>query len=91
MCLPLLPSDRIIEMFNYLKINRPDIPESENEKMKKLLKYYQRYWLEQIGSSRLSVFQNNKRTTNDLRAFTKFEKEILFSQSKLLEFCQKDE
>ena len=69
MCLPLLPSDRIIEMFNYLKINRADIPESENEKMKKLLKYYQRYWLEQIGSSRLSVFQNNKRTTNDLESF----------------------
>ena len=51
-CLPLLPSDRIIEMFKYLKMNKPVIPESENEKMKKLLKYYQRYWLEQIGSSR---------------------------------------
>ena len=69
MCLPLLPSDRIIEMFNYLKMNRPDIPESENEKMKKLLKHYQRYWSEQIGSSRLSVFQNNKSTTNDLESF----------------------
>ena len=56
-------------MFNYLKMNRPYIPESENEKMKKLLKYYQIYWLEQIGSSRLSVFQNNKPTTNDLESF----------------------
>ena len=37
--------------------------------MKKLSKYYQRYLLEQIGSSRLYVFQNDKRTTNALESF----------------------
>ena len=36
MCLPFLPSDRIMEMFNYLKINK--LPKSESDKMRNLLK-----------------------------------------------------
>ena len=52
MCLPLLPSDKIIEMFNYLKHKIPDLPLPENEKVKKLLRYYERFWLEQIGPAR---------------------------------------
>ena len=69
MRLPLLPCDKIMEMFNYLKHKKPDLPTSENEKVKKLLRYYERFWLEQIGPSRLSVFQNDKRTNNDLESF----------------------
>ena len=69
MFLPLLPHDKIMEMFNYLKHKIPDLPTSENEKVKKLLRYYERFWLEQIGPSRLSVFQNDKRTNNDLESF----------------------
>ena len=69
MCLPLLPYDKIIEMFNYLKHKIPDLPTSESEKVKKLLRYYERFWLEQIGPSRLSVFQNDKRTNDDLESF----------------------
>ena len=35
----------------------------------KLLRYYARYWLDQVGPSRLSVFDVEKRSTNDLESF----------------------
>ena len=69
MCLPLLPSGKIVEMYDYLKLVKPELPQSEDDKVTKLLRYYKRFWLEQIGPSRLSVFQNEKRTTNDLESF----------------------
>ena len=68
MCLPLLLSSKIVEMYEY-QLVKPELPQTENDKVTKLLKYFERYWLEQIGPSRLSVFQNEKRTTNDLESF----------------------
>ena len=56
-------------MYDYLKSVKLELPRSENDKVTKLLRYYKRYWLKQIGLSRISVFQNEKRTTNDLESF----------------------
>ena len=69
MCLPFLPSDKIVEMYDYLKSVKPELPQSEYDKVTKLLRYCTQYWLEQIGPSRVSVFQTEKRTTNELESF----------------------
>ncbi|KAI6658396.1 hypothetical protein LOD99_15198 [Oopsacas minuta] len=69
MCLPLLPSDLIVPMFSCIKQEKPLLPQSENENVIKLLKYYERYWLGQVGPSRQSVFHTEKLTTNDLESF----------------------
>ena len=45
MCIPLLPSDKIVAMFNYLKETLPNLPESKKRRINILLRYYQRYWL----------------------------------------------
>ena len=60
---------KIVEMYDHLKLVKPELSKSEDDKVTKLLRYYTRYWLEQIGPSRLSIFQNEKRTTNDLESF----------------------
>ena len=65
----LLRSDLIVRMFSYIKQKKTLLPQSENEKVMKLLKYYERYWLGQVGPTRLSVFHTEKRTTNDLESF----------------------
>ena len=69
MCLPLLPPDHMVHMFDCLKQDKPLLMQTENENVMKLLRYYERYWLGQVGPSRLSVFQVEKRTTNDLESF----------------------
>ena len=57
------------KLLTKVKHKIPYLTTSENEKVKKLLRYYERFWLEQIGPSRLSIFQNDKRTKNDLESF----------------------
>ena len=52
MCLPLLPSDHIVDMLSYIKQEQPLLSQSENEKVINLLTYYERYWLGQVGPSR---------------------------------------
>ena len=69
MCLPLIPPDHMVHMFDCLKQDKPLLMQTENENVMKLLRYYERYWLGQVGPSRLSVFQVEKRTTNDLESF----------------------
>ena len=67
--LPLLPSNKIVDMYHHLKHEKPILSQLDNEKLEKLLLYYEKYWLKQIGASRLSVYQNAKRTNNDLESF----------------------
>ena len=40
MCLPLLPTDQIVLMFNYIKQEKTFLSQLEDEKVKRLLKYY---------------------------------------------------
>ena len=69
MNLPLLPSEKISETYHLVKNLKPELLATDIEKVDKFLRYYERYWLRQVGSSRLSVFQKGKRTTNDLESF----------------------
>ena len=69
MNLPLLPSEKIVETYHLVKDSKPELFPSDIEKVDKFLRYYERYWLRQVGSSRLSVFNKEKRTTNDLESF----------------------
>ena len=69
MNLPLLPSGKIIETYYLLKDTKPELLHSDNERVRNLFRYYEKYWLRKIGPIRLSVFQKEKRTTNDLEIF----------------------
>ena len=69
MNLPLLPSDKIIETYYLLKDSVPELLHSDKKKITVFFTYYERYWLRKIGPMRLSVFRNEKRTTNDLESF----------------------
>ena len=53
-------------MYHYLKHEKPVLSQLDDEKLAKLFRYYERYWLGHIGTSRISVFQSEKRTNNDL-------------------------
>ena len=52
-----------------LKDSKPELQQLDNDRVEKLLRYYERYWLRQVKPLRLSVFQKEKRTTNDLESF----------------------
>ena len=69
MNLPLLPSGKIIETYYLLKDTKPELLHSDNERVRNLFRYYEKYWLRKIGPIRLLVFQKEKRTTNDLKSF----------------------
>ena len=72
MNLSLLPSENILETYNLVKDLNPESLPLDIGKVDKFLRYYQRYYqryyLRHVGSFRLSVFQNEKRT-NDLDSF----------------------
>ena len=90
MNLPLLPSEKISETFHLVKDLKPELLATDIEKVDKFLRYYERYWLRQVGSSRLSVFQKGKQTTNDLESFHASLKHKFKSHSpNFWEFCRK--
>ena len=64
MNLPLLPSDKFIETYHVVEDLKHELFLSDIEEVDKFLRYYERYWLRQVGSSQLSVFHKEKRTTN---------------------------
>ena len=49
--LPLLPSNKIADIYHYIKHERPILSQLDDEKFR----YYEKYWLGQIGASRISV------------------------------------
>ena len=48
MNLPLLPSSKIIETYYLLKEAKPKLLHSENERVRNLFRYYEKYWLRKI-------------------------------------------
>ena len=90
MNLPLLPSEKISETFHLVKDLKPELLATDIEKVDNFLRYYEKYWLRQVGSSRLSVFQKGKRTTNDMESFHASLKHKFKSHSpNFWEFCRK--
>ena len=67
--LPLLPSNKIVDIYQYLKHKKPILSQIDDEKLAKLFQYYEKHWLGDIGTSRISVFQSERRTNNDLENF----------------------
>ena len=68
MNLSLLTSGKICETYYLLKDTKPELLHSDTERVRNLFRYYEKYWLRKIGPIRLSVFQKEKLTTNDLES-----------------------
>ena len=62
--LPLLPSSKIIETYYLLKEAKLELLHSDNKRVIKLFRHYEKYWLRKIGPVRLSVFKK-KKTNNE--------------------------
>ena len=100
MNLPLLHSDKITVTYYLLNDSVQEIVHSGQKKITFFLNIM-RYWLRKIGQMRLSVFQNDKRTTNDLGSFhsnlkRKFNShnpnfwEFIKKINYVILFCEKD-
>ena len=68
---------------------KPELLPSEFERVDKLIRYYKRYWLHQIGS-RFSLFQKEMRTIKGLERFhANLKRKFKLYSPNLLEFIQK--
>ena len=66
MCLPLLPAEEIEASFILLK---DSLSPGDRRRLRPLLRYMRRFWLNQIGPERMSVYGSRERTNNGSESF----------------------
>lgn len=66
--LALLPPNDIIPMFNHLKSEVKDL---SNTKMTKFVSYFCRQWIKKEGPQKISVFENDIRTTSSAEGYNR--------------------
>ena len=67
MALPFLPSSTIRQTYALLK--KTELPPNESVKLNKLLKYFQKRWLNQIDSVELSTYDSDVTTNNGAESY----------------------
>lgn len=68
MYLALLPASDIIQMFNSLKSEANDL---RNRKLDKFVSYFRRQWIVKEGPQKISVFDNEIRTTSSAEGYNR--------------------
>ncbi len=69
MSLPHLPSEQILPTATLLLQSSIDVTQAVENKIKQLKKYVKRFWLQKVGSEKMSVFQFENVTNNSAESF----------------------
>ena len=67
MAIPFLPSDLIHSTYSVLEL--PSLQQEDKLKLDNFLKYFKRYWLNQVTPSELSVFELENGTNNGAESY----------------------
>ncbi|KAK4318618.1 hypothetical protein Pmani_010410 [Petrolisthes manimaculis] len=90
MSIPFLPEDQIEPAFQQLKQQALGLVEAAEEKtmVKQLLKYWQNFWLLQVGPSNLTVFGLDRSTNNDCESLhSRLNRECKVNHPSFWHFC----
>lgn len=84
MYLAMLPANQIIPMFNSLKDSAKEL---NNEQLDSFFSYYRRQWITKEGPQKISVFQNEIRTTSSAEGYNRALNQYCMKKASFSWFC----